>query len=93
VSDVNLANGFDQVQKDRLGSMGYDVTVVPSSDVGSTFTIAEAETFNVLVISESISSSSADPLIGANVPMMHNESYGWDNHGFIDNANKAPAWV
>ncbi len=93
VSDVNLANGFDQAQYDRLGSMGYDVTVVPSSDVGSTFTIAEAETFNVLVISESISSSSADPLIGANVPMMHNESYGWDNHGFIDNANKSPAWV
>jgi hypothetical protein len=93
VSDVNLANGFDQAQYDRLGSMGYDVTVVPSSDVGSTFTITEAETFDVLVVSESIGSSSADPLIGANVPMMHNESYGWDNHGFIDNANKAPAWV
>jgi len=93
VSDVNLANGFDQAQYDRLGSMGYDVTVVPSSDVGSAFTIAEAETFDVLVVSESISSSAADPLIGANVPMMHNESYGWDNHGFIDNANKSPAWV
>jgi hypothetical protein len=93
VSDVNLANGFDQAQYDRLGSMGYDVMVVPSSDVGSTFTIAKAETFDVLLVSESISSSSADPLIGANVPMMHNESYGWDNHGFIDNANKGPAWV
>jgi hypothetical protein len=93
VSDVNLANGFDQAQYDRLGSMGYDVTVVPSSDVGSTFTIAEAETFDVLVVSESIGSSSADPLIGANVPLMHNESYGWDNQGFIDNANKGPAWV
>jgi hypothetical protein len=85
--------GFDYAMQDRLESMGYVVTAVASDDVGSTFTIAEAETFDVLVISESISSSSADPLIGANVPMMHNESYGWDNHGFIDNAGKGPAWV
>ncbi|HUU16628.1 MAG TPA: hypothetical protein VMW72_05720 [Sedimentisphaerales bacterium] len=93
VSSTDMLAGFDYAMQERLKSMGYVVTAVPSSDVGSIFTIAEAETFDVLVISESIGSSSADPLIGANVPMMHNESYGWDNHGFIDNANKGPAWV
>ena len=92
-SSTDMLAGFDHAMHERLVSMGYVVTDVPSSDVGSTFTIAEAETFDVLVVSESIGSSSADPLIGANVPMMHNESYGWDNHGFIDNANKGPAWV
>ena len=93
VTSTDMLAGFDYAMHDRLESMGYVVTDVPSSDVGSAFTIAEAETFDVLVVSESIGSNSADPLIGANVPMMHNESYGWDNHGFIDNANKGPAWV
>jgi hypothetical protein len=91
VSSTDLSAGFDQAIHDRLGAMGYVVTDVPSSDVGSTFTIAEAETFDVLVVSESIGSSSADPLIGANVPMMHNESYGWDNHGFATKTNSK--WV
>jgi len=93
VTSTDMLAGFDYAMQDRLESMGYVVTAVSSDDVGSTFTIADAETFDVLVISESIGSSSADPLIGANVPMMHNESYGWDNHGFIDNAAKGPAWV
>jgi len=91
VSSTDLSAGFDQAIHDRLGAMGYAVTDVSSSDVGSTFTIAEAETFDVLVVSESIGSSGADPLIGANVPMMHNESYGWDNHRFTTKTNST--WV
>jgi hypothetical protein len=93
VNPDDLSAGFDQAQYDRLVSMGYEVTVVPQSDVGSEFTITDAERFDLLLVSESISSSGADPLIGANVPMMHNESYGWDNHGFIVPELKGATWV
>ena len=93
VNPDDLSSGFDQVQYDRLVSMGYEVTIVPQSDVGSAFTIADAERFDLLLVSESISSSGADPLIGANVPMMHNESYGWDNHDFIVPELKGATWV
>ena len=93
VNPDDLSSGFDQAQYDRLSSIGYEVTVVPQSDVGSAFTVADAERFDLLLVSESISSSGADPLIGANVPMMHNESYGWDNHGFIVPELKAATWV
>jgi hypothetical protein len=81
VSDVNLPNGFDQAQKDRLEMLGYDVTVATGDDVQTgVFTPVDAETFDVLIVSESIGSSSANNLIGANVPMMHQESYGWSRH-------------
>jgi hypothetical protein len=93
VEPEDMSSGFDQAQYDRLVSMGYEVTIVPQSDVGSAFTITDAERFDLLLVSESISSSGADPLIGANVPMMHNESYGWDNHGFIIPELKGATWV
>jgi len=93
VNPDDLSSGFDQAQYDRLVSMGYEITIVPQSDVGSAFTITDAERFDLLLVSESISSSGADPLIGVNVPMMHNESYGWDNHGFIIPEFKGATWV
>jgi hypothetical protein len=89
VSDANLPNGFDQAQKDRLESLGYTVTVATGSDVADgLFTAADAETFDVLVVSESIGSSQANNLIGANVPMMHEESYGWSRHFFTQGLGK-----
>ena len=83
VNPVDLSAGFDAAQKDRLESLGYEVTVVQQDDVtGGVFTAADAETYDVLVVSESIGSSAANNLIGANVPMMHQESYGWSRHFF-----------
>ena len=79
VNPGDLSSGFDQAQYDRLVAMGYDVTVVPQSDVGSAFTIDDANTYDLLLISESISSSATDPLRGTTTPVMHNEGYGWDN--------------
>ena len=79
VNDADLSAGFDQVQHDRLAAMGYKVIVVPSGDVGSAFTIDDADKCDLLLVSESIGSSAADPLIGTTTPAMHNESYGWDN--------------
>jgi hypothetical protein len=79
VNPSDLSSGFDQAQYDRLVSMGYEVTVVAQADVGSAFTIDDADTYDLLLVSESISSSGADPLIGTTTPTMHNEAYGWDN--------------
>jgi hypothetical protein len=79
VSAADLSAGFDQAQHDRLAAMGYKVIVVPSGDVGSVFTIDDADNCDLLLVSESIGSSAADPLIGTTTPTMHNESYGWDN--------------
>ena len=42
----------------------------------------------MLVVSESIGSSQANNLIGANVPMMHEESYGWSRHFFTQGLQK-----
>jgi len=83
VNDVNLPAGFDMAQKVRLGMLGYKVSVATGADVSDgVFTAADAETFDVLVVSETIGSSQANNLIGANVPMMHQESYGWSRHFF-----------
>ena len=87
VSSADLSLGFDQAMHDRLTSLGYDVTVVTSGEVGSGFTIDEANTYDLLLVSESIGSSSADPLIGTTTPVMHNESYGWDNWSLTTGAN------
>ncbi|MBN2182340.1 MAG: discoidin domain-containing protein [Sedimentisphaerales bacterium] len=87
VSSAQLPAGFDQAMHDRLVGLGFDVTIVPVGDVGSAFTIADADTYDLLLISESISSSGADPLIGTTAPVMHNESYGWDNWHFTTGAN------
>ena len=87
VANTDLSLGFDQAQNDRLESLGYEVTVVLSTDVGSEFTIDDANTYDLVLISESISSSSADPIIGTSAPMMHNEAYGWDNHFFTTNTD------
>ena len=79
VNPGDLSAGFDQAMHDRLVALGYDVTVVASGDVGGSFTIDDADARDLLLVSESIGSSSADPLIGTTTPTMHNESYGWDN--------------
>ena len=90
VNDITLPNGFDAAQKDRLESLGYTVTLATGADVSDgVFTAADAEAFDVLVVSESIGSSEANNLIGANVPMMHQESYGWSRHFFTQGLAKA----
>jgi hypothetical protein len=89
VSSTDLTAGFDQAQKDRLESSGYLVVAVTGDDVkNEVFPAAAAEMFNVLVVSESIGSSAANNLIGANVPMMHQESYGWSRHFFTQGLAK-----
>ncbi len=80
VNPAALSAGFDQAMHDRLITMGFDVTVVPEDDVrNGVFTRADADTYDLLLVSESIGSARADPLIGTTTPTMHNESYGWDN--------------
>ncbi len=70
--------GFDAQMKTRLESLGYNVELISGDDVkGEVFTIADAEAMDVIVVSESISSSDATPLIGADVPMMNAEGFGW----------------
>jgi hypothetical protein len=92
VSNTDLTAGFDQAQHDRLVSMGYEVTVATGDDVSSgAFTVEAVEAFDVLVVSESIGSSSVNNFIGANVPMMHQESYGWSRHYFTAGLQKT--WV
>jgi hypothetical protein len=89
VSNTDLVAGFDQAQKDRLEMLGYEVTLATGSDVkNDVFTPADAETFDVLVVSESIGSGDVNKLIGVNVPMMHEESYGWSRHFFTQGLNK-----
>ena len=87
VSSAQLTAGFDQAMHDRLVALGFDVTVVPVGDVGSTFTATNADAVDLLLISESIGSSSADPLIDTTTAVMHNESYGWGNWFFSTEAN------
>ncbi len=79
VKPDDLSAGFDQAMHDRLVAMGYSVTLVAQDAVGSAFTIDDANGYDLLLVSESISSKGADPLIGTTTPTMHNESYGWDN--------------
>ncbi len=79
VKPDDLSAGFDQAMYDRLVTMGYTVTLVAQDAVGSAFTIEDANGYDLLLVSESISSKGADPLIGTTTPTMHNESYGWDN--------------
>ncbi len=87
VSSTDLSLGFDQPMYDRLVAMGYEVTLVTTGDIGGAFTRDVADTYNLLLISESIGSSGADPLIGTTAPVMHNESYGWDNWSLTTGAN------
>ena len=91
VNPADLTAGFDQAQYDRLDAKGYAVTVVPVGDVGSSFTVDAANAYDLLLVSESISSSGADPLIGTTTPVMHNESYGWDNWALTTKTNSV--WV
>jgi len=80
--------GFDQAQIDHLGTLGYNVVVVDQGELGGgTFTRADANALDLLIISESISSSGADPLIGTSAPVMHQEAYGWDNWSFMGPAD------
>jgi len=90
--DNELTMGFDAAQIERLGMLGYHVVVVPQDDVrDGVFTKADANELDVLVISESISSSRADNLRGTSAPTMHQEAYGWDNH-FFAGAAVATNW-
>ncbi len=87
VSSTDLSGGFDQAMYDRLVELGYEVTAVTTGDIGSTFTRDDADTYDLLLVSETISSSGADPLIGTTTPVMHNEAYGWDNWFFTTGAD------
>ncbi|NIN34846.1 MAG: hypothetical protein GTO60_07010, partial [Gammaproteobacteria bacterium] len=70
--------GFDAAQVDHLKTLGYDVQVIDMVELNDgTFTRADANALDLLIISESISSSSADPLRGTSAPVMHEEAYGW----------------
>ncbi len=90
--DNELKMGFDAAQIEHLGMLGYHVVVVPQDDVrDGVFTKADANELDVLVISESISSSRADNLRGTSAPTMHQEAYGWDNHYFAG-AAQATNW-
>jgi hypothetical protein len=76
--------GLDQALIDRLEMLEYNVKLISQDDVtGGIFTIDDANALDILVVSESISSSSADNLIGTSTPMMHQEAYGWDNWSFM----------
>jgi hypothetical protein len=79
VNSANEKTGFDDVQVARLKNLGYTVTVVQQDDIGSTFTLDNANALDLLIISESIQSGSADPLIGTTTPLMIQEPNAWDN--------------
>ena len=82
-SDAGLTAGFDKAMFNRLLSLGYDVSVVTGGDVsGGSFTIADAESYDILVISESIGSGDVTPIAGAAVPILHMESFGWNKQGW-----------
>ncbi len=84
LQDDEMTGGFDQTQVDHLRRLGYDVTVVTQGDIADgNFTKDDADALDLLIISESISSSGADPLIGTTAPVMHQEAYGWDNWSFM----------
>jgi hypothetical protein len=81
VRAADLSNGFDSAINDRLVSLGFTVTIVE----GGAFDTVAAGTLNtyaLCVVSESISSGNVDEILGADVPLMHNEPYGWDNVGY-----------
>ena len=52
-----MPNGFDKAMHDRLETIGYNVKVVPSTDIPSWFDVDSANAYDLLLISESISSS------------------------------------
>jgi hypothetical protein len=79
VANTDLSMGFDQAQNDRLESFGYAVTVIDEADIGKTFTIDDCNTYELVVISESIMSYMADPLRGTTTPIMTQEGNIWDN--------------
>lgn len=90
VNDINLPNGFDQAQKDRLEALGYQVTLATGADVkNDLFAKADAEGYDLLVVSESIGSADVNKLIGVKVPMLHEESYGWSRHFFTAGLERA----
>ena len=87
-TDGVLDWGFDAAQVDHLKTLGYDVQVIDMVELADeTFTRADANSLELLIISESIGSSSADPLRGTSAPVMHQEAYGWDNWAFMGPAD------
>jgi len=91
VEDGNI--GFDDIQIARLESMGYVVTEILQSDVeDGLFTIDDADALDLLIISESIGSASADPLIGTTTPVMMQEGHALDNWGFNSSPSVAAGW-
>jgi len=83
VGNAALTAGFDKAEHDRLLSLGYNVLVIEPGDISDGLvTIDDCNGFDLLIVSESILSDGADPLIGTTTPIMHNESHGWDNWFF-----------
>ena len=70
--------GFDIAQIDRLETLGYTVQIISQDDVrDGIFTKDDADALDVLVVSESPSSSATVSLAGTSTPVMHQEAYGW----------------
>jgi hypothetical protein len=73
-----LVGGYDQAQVDHLKRLGYDVTIISQDDIANEiFTIDDANQLDLLVISETPSSSGTVALAGTSAPVMHQEAYGW----------------
>ncbi len=78
VEDPDQLMGFEPQMLERLESLGYVVEIIRGDDVkNEVFTMADAEALDVMVVSEAISSSDMNKLVGADVPMMHGEGFGW----------------
>jgi hypothetical protein len=78
VEDPDSLRGFEPQMLDRLEMLGYEVTLIRGDDVkNEVFTMDDANALDVMVVSEAISSSDMNKLLGANVPMMNGEGYGW----------------
>jgi hypothetical protein len=91
VRQADLSHGFDQAIHDRLFGLGYTVTLVEHSAF-DTAMAATLTTYALCVISETISSSSVDEIVGVDFPLMHNEHYGWDNAGFAGPDGSNGTW-
>ena len=88
-SNDTLSAGFDGALYDRLVSLGYDVQVVTAGAVkDGAFTIADAESKDVIVVSESIGSGDIINISGAAVPFLHMEAFGWDKMGWQPGGNR-----
>jgi hypothetical protein len=72
-----LTGGYDAAQVDHLEGLGYNVRVVDQTEIGDTFTVGDANEYDLVVISESCGSGNTVPLYTTSAPVMHEEAYGW----------------